>query len=287
MTVSIGGMTMQSNFMNAACSIAKTHEDVAALCRTSAGAVLIGSITAEPRTVNPAPRWYDAKDYALNSFGMPNLGADYYRAALPQMVQTIHAAGKRAILDIAGFSVDDYVRIAQVGDKSGVDLIEINLGCPNALLDGRQKPIASFDPQYTAAIVHAVNEHISCPLLLKLSPYSNPVELQNMARLIASLPNIAAVVTCNTFPNGYYAEDDTPVIASEYGGVSGAAMRPIVLGQIRQFRKALPESIDVVGVGGVETTEDVQNYIAAGASAVQAATLIVRDGHAALDRLAA
>ena len=64
------------------------------------------------------------------------------------------------------------------------------------------------------------------------------------------------------------------------------ADQPIALGQVRQFRKALPETIAVIGVGGIETADDVRAFIAAGATAVQAATVIVRDGHAALERLA-
>ena len=285
-TYTIGNVVLNAPYMNAACSIAKTPEDIKALCQTSAGAVLIGSITRLARDGNAEPRWFDGDTYALNSFGMPNAGADYYTSTLPGLTTTIHESGKAAILSIAGFSVDDYAALARLADTSGVDLLELNFGCPNIRTDGAQKPIASFDINYMQAIVEAVAERTSLPLLLKLSPYSNPHELLAVAEAIAAMPNTAGVVTMNTFANAYHEIDGQPVLAMEYGGLSGRSLQPIALGQVRQFRNALPETIAVIGVGGIETTDDVRVFIAAGATAVQAATIIVRDGHAALERLA-
>ena len=285
-TYTIGNVVLNTPYMNAACSVAKTPEDIKALCQTSAGAVLIGSITRLARDGNAEPRWFDGDTYALNSFGMPNGGADYYASTLPGLVATIHQSGKAAILSIAGFSVDDYAMLAKLADASSIDLLELNFGCPNIRTDGAQKPIASFDISYMRAIVEAVAEQTATPLLLKLSAYSNPHELLAVAEAIVTMPNVAGVVTMNTFANAYREIDGQPVLAMEYGGLSGPSLQPIALGQVRQFRKALPETIAVIGVGGIETADDVRAFIAAGATAVQAATVIVRDGHAALERLA-
>lgn len=285
-TYKIGNVTLQAPYMNAACSIAKTPEDIEALCQTGAGAVLIGSITPLAREGNPEPRWFDGGTYALNSFGMPNGGVEYYASALTELVTRIHTADKAAVVSIAGFSVGDYVALAELAAAANVDLLELNFGCPNIRNDGVQKPIASFDTNYMQEIVEAVASKTDTPLLLKLSPYSNPHELGRVAEAIAAMPNIAGVVTMNTFANAYRESDGKPVLAMEYGGLSGAAVQPIALGQVRQFRKALPDTIAVIGVGGVETADDTRAFIAAGATAIQAATLIVRDGHAALERLA-
>ena len=80
-------------------------------------------------------------------------------------------------------------------------------------------------------------------------------------------------------------DEGQPALASRVGGMSGSAMRPIALGQVLAFREKLPRTIDVIGAGGIETRRHVEQFRMAGASAVQAATLIVRDGHAAIDRL--
>lgn len=271
--------------MNAACSVAKSADDIAALAATKIGGVTIGTITVEPREGNPEPRWYASDGFALNSFGMPGGGIEYYREHLPAFTTLLHDSGKVVSLSIGGFSVDEYVQLAAMADATDVDYIELNLSCPNVQIDGKQKPIASFDPEYMHAVITAVAEVTNKPLLTKLSPYSNPADLARAATTIAETGLVTAIVTSNTFANGYYSENGAPVVAVEYAGVSGRSLLPIALGQVRQFRKALPENIAVIGVGGIESSDDAEQYFAAGAAAVQVATLIVRDGHAAIDRV--
>lgn len=281
----IGTVLIEPSIMNAACSVAKTIKDVEALAKTSIGAVTIGSITIEPRTSNSEPRWYTTKYYALNSFGMPNGGAEFYREHLPEMIDIAHNSGKKLSLSIAGFSTTDYVTLAELGDRAGVDLIEINLGCPNVKVDGKQKPIFSFDLATIREVIEMVAQVTDIPLLLKLSPYSNPAELEAVAQVITKSGKVSAVVTSNTFASSMIIENDAPVLAAQVGGLSGKALLPIGLGQVWQFRKFLPDSIAVIGVGGIESASDVLRYHQAGASGIQAATLIIRDGHQAIERL--
>lgn len=283
--VKIGSVAIDTPVMNAACSVAKSIEDVRALAATKVGVVLVGSITVEPRDGNPEPRWFVGDGYALNSFGMPNGGLEFYRKNLPEMIQVVHVAGKKFALSIAGFSTAEYVALASLAEDSRVDLLELNFGCPNVSIDGKQKPIVSFDPETLNEIIRAVSAVTSIPLMIKVSPYSNPAKLTRVAEVINASEKVSAVVTANTFPNGYQTINDQPVIASTFGGVSGASMLPIALGQVRQFRNILTEGITVVGVGGVETAEDARQYFAAGADMIQCATLIVRDGHAAIDKV--
>jgi dihydroorotate dehydrogenase (fumarate) len=273
--------------MNAACSVAKSIEDVEALSKTKVGIILVGSITVEPRDGNPEPRWFVGEGYALNSFGMPNGGLEFYRTNLPEMIEVAHKAGKKFALSVAGFSTAEYVSLAKLAEEPKVDLLELNFGCPNVSIDGKQKPIVSFDAASLNEIIEAVSEVTTIPLMIKLSPYSNPAELVSVAETINNSGKVSAVVTSNTFPNGYQTEKGEPVIASKFGGVSGSAMLAISVGQVRQFRNSLSEDIAVVGVGGVESVEDAKQYFNAGAEMVQCATLIVREGHQAIDRAVA
>lgn len=281
----IGSANVNIPVMNAACSVAKSADDITALLATNIGVVTVGTITVEPREDNPEPRWYAGDGFALNSFGMPGGGVEYYRRALPALVAKAHELGKYMSLSIGGFSVDEYITLAAAAEEIGVDFIELNLSCPNVQIDGKQKPIASFDPEYMASIIAAVEAVSTKPLFLKLSPYSNPSDLASAAEIAKAGAHVAAVVTSNTFSNGYYSQDGEPVISVELAGVSGRSLLPIVLGQVRQFRKLLPESIAVIGVGGIESASDAEQYFAAGATAVQAATLIVRDGHGAINKV--
>ena len=281
----IGGIELSAPVMNAACSVAKSVDDIKALLATNIGVITVGTITVEPRDGNPEPRWFAGDGFALNSFGMPGGGVEYYRTYLPALVEEAHSRGKHLSLSIGGLSVNEYVTLATAAEEIGVDFIELNLSCPNVQIDGKQKPIASFDPEYMVAVIAAVEAVSTKPLLLKLSPYSNPADLTRAAEVAMAGKHVVAVVTSNTFANGYYSQDGEPVVAVELAGVSGRSLLPISLGQVRQFRKLLPESIAIIGVGGIESVSDAEQYFAAGATAVQAATLIVRDGHDAINQL--
>ncbi len=271
---------------NAACSVAKTPEDIEALADTYVDIITVGSITYEERTGNPEPRLYMGDGYTLNSLGMPNRGAKYYTEQLPGMIKTAHEAGKELSLSIAGFKTEEWVELARVGDIAGVDSLELNLGCPNVSINGEQKPIASFDIASIEEIVESVRAVTQLPLSLKLSIYSNPAELQAVAKRITELGMIDTVVTSNTFPNAYMSKGEDDVLANIYGGLSGHDIQPIALGQVRQFRQHLPDTIGVIGVGGIETIDDVERFRRIGASGIQAATLIVRRGHYAMDLIA-
>jgi dihydroorotate dehydrogenase (fumarate) len=281
--MNIRGIEIEPGVMNAAYSGAKSPEDIEALARTRIGAIVVGSITPEPRDGNPEPRLFIGDGYALNSFGMPNGGIDYYREELPGMIRTAHDADKKLILSVAGFSLNDYTELARFAGEVQPDILELNLGCPNV----GGKPIASFDLEYMSKIIRTAHEHADIPLTVKLSPYSNPATLTEVARLIGDSGLVSGVVTSNSFPNSLmFHEDGSPVLAAENGGgMTGEALRPIALGQVAAFRRALPEEIAVIGAGGIETKAHVDLFRRAGANAVQAATLIVRDGHAAIDRL--
>lgn len=283
--MTIGSVNIEPAIMNAACSVAKSLDDVQQLATTNIGAIVVGSITLDARKGNPTPRWHVGENYALNSFGMPNDGAAFYKENLPKMIAIAHAAKKKFILSIAGFKTEDYRQLAMLADTANVDAIELNLGCPNVSINGEQKQIASFDIATIQEIIEATSEVTRIPFTLKLSPYSNPSELKAVAEAIIATDKVSGVVTSNTFANSYMTENGEPVVASMFGGLSGHSLLPISLGQVKQFRQILPSHISVIGVGGIESPEDVRLYHDAGADGVQAATLIVRDGHAAIDRL--
>jgi dihydroorotate dehydrogenase (fumarate) len=284
--VPVRGIEIEPGVMNAACNIAKSPEDVQALAATGIGAVLVGSITVNERKPNPAPQWFDGGAYALNSFGMPNGGIDYYDEYLPGMIRTTHEANKKFVLSIAGFSAEDYGKLAALAEKYGPDILELNLGCPNVVVDGIQKPIASFDEEYISEIVNSTKAETELPLTVKLSPYRNLTQLKSVATTLTEL-KVDGVVTMNSFPISTPLNDEgNSVLGSPVGGVSGAAIRQRALRQVREFREALPDSIAVIGVGGIETAQHVELFRQAGASAVQAATLIVRNNnHAAMNDL--
>ncbi|HEY8548048.1 MAG TPA: hypothetical protein VIL36_23480 [Acidimicrobiales bacterium] len=275
--VELAGVPLEHPLMNAA-GTCKTADDVARLARSAVAAVVVGSITVEPRTGNAGDVYWSGPGWSLNSLGLPNRGADDLRRHLPGMVEATRAAGKPLIVSVAGFSVDEYARLADAA--AGADLVELNLGCPNVWDGGEQKRIACFDPDQTERVCRAAHEALAptgTRFGVKVSPFSDPAALaalgERLAKLAGDLDTFRFVTAVNTFPNGFQLDAaGRPVIDVGYAGVSGAALKPVGLGQVRQLRALLPPTVDLVGVGGVVEGRDVHDYLAVGASAVQAST---------------
>ncbi|MCK9249010.1 MAG: tRNA-dihydrouridine synthase [Solirubrobacteraceae bacterium] len=267
----IAGVRLEHPLLNAA-GTAKSLDDVARLARSSVAAITVGSITREERAGNAGEVYASRPGCAVNALGMPNRGAAFYRDALPEMVAVAHAASKPLVVSVAGFDPGEYGELAALAADAGADLVELNLGCPNVWEDGSQHRIASFDPELVARSVGAASG-LDVPVGAKLSPLGDPVLLAEVADALAGGPT-AFVVTSNTFPNGLVLRPDgRPAIDVGLGGVSGAAMRPIALGQVAQLRARLPATVDVVGVGGVRSGADLDDLLSVGATAVAAATL--------------
>lgn len=267
---SVAGVALEHPVLNAA-GTAKSLQDVTGLSRSPVAAVTLGSITKEPRDGNAGEVYATRAGYAVNALGMPNRGAAFYRDALPELAGVAHAAGKPLIVSVAGFSPEEYGELAELAGEGGADLVELNLGCPNVWDDGEQKRIMSFDPDLVSRSLLAA-AGAGAPVGVKLSPLSDPVLLAEVAAAAVEAGG-QFVVSCNTFPNGLALRaDGRPAIDVGYGGVSGAAMKPVVLGQVAQLRALLPEGVDIVGCGGVRSGQDVRDLLGVGAAAVGLAT---------------
>lgn len=298
------GIDLEHPVMNAA-GTGKSLEDVSRLARSAAAAVIVGSITVAARTGNSGTTYHAGDGFSLNALGLPNRGLDYYVEHLPAMTRLAHDAGKPLVLSIAGFSVEDYARAAAAVAPTGVDLLELNLACPNVWDGGTQKRIACFDPGQTATICAAVDDVLRAtpapiPYGVKISPFSDPEALASLADVLgkpasgATSGTVATrgagrggpryVCSTNTFPNALaFDEAGRPVIGVELAGLAGPALRPVALGQVRQLRRLLPADIEIVGAGGGTTGRDVADFLRAGATAVQVATAYWnRDGDPAV-----
>lgn len=262
------------------------------LAESKAGAVVFGSITVLPREGNPGYT-LDITDMAsLNSIGLKNEGAEYWREYLPSIVAVVHDYNKPFILSIAGFSPEDYGELAQLAVEVGVDGIETNLGCPNAIDSGRRHRIAGFDLHLVDEIMSNVWDVVSVSdskitVGIKVPPYTDPLQLEKTADAIVDQCDF--VTTMNTLPNaldfkmdGSYLID----VPDGYAGMAGAAVLPFALGQVKQWSKKLDDFTPVIGVGGVMDEFDIPVYLYAGASAVQTTTALFAQGADYIDVLA-
>ena len=269
------GLRLEHPLMNAA-GTCKMLEDVEKLSRSASAAIMVGSITVEPRTGNSGDVYWAGSMFSLNSLGLPNRGAPYYREVLPKMVAVAHGADKPLFVSVAGFSPEEYVDLAELAFRGEVDLVELNLGCPNVWQGSTQKRIACFDPAIVAEVLRCVEEKVGADakVSVKISPFSDPFALAEVAQVIGASKLAKAVTTVNTFPNAFSYNGAKPRITPGGGlaGFAGPAMKPIGLGQVRQLRGLLPEHIQIIGVGGITHGEDIREYCESGAVATQVAT---------------
>lgn len=294
--VKIAGLSLEHPIMLAA-GMVKTREDLRRALNSAASVIVVGSITVEAREGNRGQVYQLAPQggFSVNSLGLPNLGAEYWREHLPSAMVETHAAGKLLIFSGAGFSPADYGVLAQVALQGGVDAFEANLGCPNVWDKGRQHRIASFEEGLIVDIGERVRDAVGSgrrrmPVWFKMSPFSDPAGLERAAFAVGQLGYITAVVTSNTFPNATgFDRDGRRLIdpAGGLGGLGGPALKPIGLGQVVQWRALLPARIQVVGVGGISTGQDVVDYFRAGADAVQIATAYLQEGERVFSRILA
>lgn len=231
------------------------------LAQAPVSEIVLGSYTEEHRMGNPGNVYYSENGVALNSLGMPNPGMNYMETHAEEFL----ALGKPIVVSIAGFNVHEYEMLAS--SASWASAIEVNLGCPNVWKNLNQERIASFNPKYMLEILDAVAAKLTMDtdLRVKLSPYSDPLMLANVASVIDA-HEVDAIVASNTFPNGWLPN----ALDAPYGGVSGATMKAIVLGQVRQFRAVC--NVPVIAAGGLRNGVDMMDYEAAGASGVQVAS---------------
>lgn len=292
--VNLAGINLEHPVMNAAgtCKMLDGEDGVRNLVRSALAAVMVGSMTLEKRLGNEGEVYWDSGNYSLNSLGLPNPGANYYKQFIPEMAALAHEAKKPLFVSIAGFNPEEYGVLAGLASRAGADLIELNLSCPNVWDKGEQKRIASFDPPLIEEIIGQVKDRIKreTRVAVKLSPCSDPFLLAEISSVISSWRIINAVTAVNTFPNAFCLDEQgKPRITPGGGlaGLGGPAMKPIGLGHVKQLRSMLPERVSIIGAGGIASGQDVLDYLKAGAVAVQVATSFMNKQARVFDSLLA
>ncbi len=256
-------------FLAAGC--AKYPEDARKILASPSAALVVGSITTEPFGEGSGDvLWCDGAR-SVTGFGFPNPGMDAWEADLGVLARAAHEAGKPFIVNVAGNNVDDYLNLAERAFAAGADVVEMNLAWPCLLSAGGSRHAFSDDPVAVSDLLRAaaVRLHGMGDLWLKFSPMQ-PTVLESMAAAIDAQGGLSAVVCCGPYPRTLFLEPDgeSVVGTDKFGLMSGEFLRPIALGQVRQFRALLPKSVAVIGIGGVSISEHIEQYLGMGASAV-------------------
>lgn len=237
------------------------------------GGISCKGTTLEPRDGNPAPRIAETPAGMLNSVGLQNPGIDMFISGyLPQLKEQ----GNVIIANIAGATLDDYKQAAERLDSTDVDMIELNISCPNVKEGGASWGVTCDG---AAAVTKTVRSVTKKPLMVKLTP--NVTNIVDIAKAVE-----AEGADCLSLINtllGMRIDIRTrrPILKNNVGGLSGSAVFPVALRMVWQTANAV--NIDVVGMGGISTANDAIEMMMAGAKAIQMGTAIFTDPYAPLN----
>ncbi len=269
----IAGVAFPSCFMNASGALCVTRDELLALGRSHAGAIVTKSMTVEPRQGNPSPRYYGFSGGSINSMGLPNLGYRAYAELIPELKRF----GKPVIASVAGLVEDDFPIIAEAINAAGPDLIEVNLSCPN--IPG--KPQIGYDAEASERLMKRVRKIITVPMGVKLPPYFDPAHHTLMGNVIGRC-GVDFLNLINSVGNGLIVDPKTEAAVIKpkggFGGLGGAIIKPVALANVRAFWKHFDGRMPIIGTGGVVNGGDAFEHVLCGASAVQVGTVLVEEG---------
>ncbi|NTV78749.1 MAG: dihydroorotate dehydrogenase [Clostridiales bacterium] len=257
-TIKIGGVTFKNPVMTASGTFGSGMEFADFVDLNLLGAVVTKGVSNIPWVGNPTPRVAETYGGMLNAIGLQNPGVDVF---IERDIPFLKKYDTKIIVNVCGKTVEDYIEVVEkLGDQS-VDMLEINVSCPNvkegAIAFG-QKADCLFD------ITSQIKKYAKQPIIMKLSP--NVTDITEMAKA-AQEAGADAVSLINTITGMKIdIHKRAFALANKTGGLSGPCIKPIAIRMVYQVANAV--DIPVIGMGGIANAEDAIEFMMAGASAV-------------------
>lgn len=261
--VNIGSLDLQNPVMTASGTFGYAREFEKLVNLHRLGGVVVKGISLAPRAGNPPPRIVETPCGMLNAIGLQNVGVKRF---IDEKMTYLRGINVPVIVNILGDTVEEYREITRMlADTEGIAALEVNISCPNVKKGG-----VAFgnDPRMAAAVTSAVKEVSSVPVMVKLSPNVSDVTLVARAVEDAGADSVSLINTL--IGMAIDLERRKPVLANVIGGLSGPAVKPVALRMVYQVAQVV--KIPVIGIGGIDCTEDALEFLLAGASAIQVGT---------------
>ena len=260
--VNLAGVELKNPVMTASGTFGSGAEYSEFVDLNRLGAVVTKGVANVPWPGNPTPRIAEVYGGMLNAIGLQNPGIDVFaKRDIPFLKQY----DTKIIVNVCGKTTEDYIEVVERLADEPVDLLEINISCPNVKEGG----IAfGQDPKAVEAITREVKKHAKQPVIMKLSP--NVTDITVMAK--AAEAGGADVLSLITTLTGMKIDINRRAfaIANKTGGMSGPAVKPVAVRMVYQVANAV--SLPIIGMGGIATAEDALEFIMAGATAVSVGT---------------
>lgn len=272
LSVNIGGVILD-NPITTASGTFSPRESSEFYDLSELGAMITKGIANMPWEGNPTPRIAETYGGMINSVGLQNPGVDYFiEHELPFAKQF----DTKVIANVAGRSIEDYCEVVEKLSETDVDMLEVNISCPNVKKGG-----IGFGVQcdLAAQVTKAVKRVSKKPLIIKLSP--NVTDITEIAKAVEA-EGADAISLINTLMGMKIdVHRMRPVIANKMGGFSGPAIKPVAVRMVYQVRRAV--NVPIIGLGGIMTGEDAAEFILAGADAISVGTAALINPTAPVD----
>jgi dihydroorotate dehydrogenase (NAD+) catalytic subunit len=272
LAVRLGPLTLRNPILVASGTFGYAREMAGAVDFARLGGIIPKTVTRQARIGNPPPRTVETASGMLNAIGLDNDGIEYFITHHLPYLRTLPTA---IIANIAGKNPDEFVEMAAMLDaQPGLAAVELNLSCPN-VAGGVD---FATDPQVTRAVVSSVRKVCRLPLIAKLTP-----NVTNVVPIAAAAMEGGADILSliNTFVGmAIDWKRRRPILGNVTGGLSGPAIKPLALRLVWQVARQVKAPI--LGIGGIQSIDDVMEFLLAGAAAVQLGTVNFYDPTASM-----
>lgn len=260
--VNLAGVELKNPVMTASGTFGSGAEYGEMVDLNRLGAVVTKGVANIPWPGNPTPRIAETYGGMINAIGLQNPGYEVFaKRDIPYLKQF----DTKIIVNVCGKTTEDYIDVVEKLSDEPVDMLEINISCPNVKEGG----IAfGQDPKAVEAITREVKKYAKQPVIMKLSP--NVTSISEMAKAVEA-GGADAISLINTL-TGMKIDINrkTFALANKTGGVSGPAIHPIAVRMVYEAANAV--NVPIIGMGGIETAEDAIEMLLVGASAVSVGT---------------
>ncbi|RKJ67930.1 dihydroorotate dehydrogenase [Roseburia sp. 1XD42-69] len=267
LSVNLAGVELKNPVMTASGTFGSGEEFSEFTDLNSLGAVVTKGVASVPWEGNPTPRVAEVYGGMLNAVGLQNPGIDLF---MKRDIPFLKQYDTKIIVNVCGKSAADYCEVVERLGDTPVDMLEINISCPNVKEGG----IAfGQDPKAVEMITREVKRYAKQPVIMKLSP--NVTDIAEMARAaqaggadVLSLINTITGMKIDIHKKQF-------VLANKTGGMSGPAIHPVAVRMVYEVSQAV--SLPIIGMGGIMTAEDAIEMMLAGATAVSVGTANFRN----------
>ena len=271
--VNLAGVELKNPVMTASGTFGSGAEYGELVDLNQLGAVVTKGVANVPWPGNPTPRIAETYGGMLNAIGLQNPGIDVF---VKRDIPFLKQFDTKIIVNVCGKTTEDYVDVVERLADEPVDMLEINISCPNVKEGG----IAfGQDPKAVEAITKAVKKAAKQPVIMKLSPNVTDITVMAKAAEAGGADVLSLINTLTGMKIDIHRR--TFALANKTGGMSGPAVKPVAVRMVYQVAQAV--MVPIIGMGGIMNAEDALEFILAGATAVSVGTANFVNPHATVE----